>query len=244
MYFNSFEGVFNAVEKGLCQYGILPIENSSYGSVGAVYDLMQNYNFHIAKGIRLRISHNLMAKPGTTLSDVKEIFSHEQALGQCGDFLKELKDVKVTVVENTAIAAKMVAESDRDDVAAICSKECADLYGLDVLKKQIQLSDNNYTRFICISKKMEIYPGSNKISLILSLPHTPRSLYLAISKFAALGINLTKLESRPIPGSDFEFMFYFDLDASVYSPELINLLSEMESQPETFVFLGCYTEVI
>lgn len=244
MYFNSFEGVFNAVEKGLCQYGILPIENSSYGSVGAVYDLMQNYNFHIAKGIRLRISHNLMAKPGTALSDVKEIFSHEQALGQCGDFLKELKDVKVTVVENTAIAAKMVAESDREDVAAICSKECADLYGLDVLKKQIQLSDNNYTRFICISKKMEIYPGSNKISLILSLPHTPRSLYLAISKFAALGINLTKLESRPIPGSDFEFMFYFDLDASVYSPELINLLSEMESQPETFVFLGCYTEVI
>lgn len=153
MYFNSFEGVFNAVEKGLCQYGILPIENSSYGSVGAVYDLMQNYNFHIAKGIRLRISHNLMAKPGTALSDVKEIFSHEQALGQCGDFLKELKDVKVTVVENTAIAAKMVAESDREDVAAICSKECADLYGLDVLKKQIQLSDNNYTRFSAFPRR-------------------------------------------------------------------------------------------
>ena len=91
---------------------------------------------------------------------------------------------------------------------------------------------------------MEIYPGSNKISLILSLPHVPRSLYHTIAKFAALGINLTKLESRPIPGSDFEFMFYFDLEASVYSPELINLLSELENQPETFVFLGCYTEMI
>lgn len=244
MYFNSFEGVFNAVEKGLCQYGILPIENSSYGSVGAVYDLMQNYNFHIVKGIRLRINHNLMAKPGTKMSDIKEIFSHEQAIGQCGEFLKSLKDIKVTVCENTAMAAKMVAESHRSDVAAISSKECLELYGLELVKKNIQVTDNNYTRFICISKKLEIYPGSNKISLILSLPHVPRSLYHSIAKFAALGVNLTKLESRPIPGSDFEFMFYFDLEASVYSPQLINLLSELESQPETFAFLGCYTEAI
>ena len=244
MYFNSFEGVFNAVEKGLCQYGILPIENSSYGSVGSVYDLMQNYNFHIARSIRLRISHNLMAKPGTRLSEIREIFSHEQAIGQCGEFLKGLKDVKVTVCENTALAAKLVAESDRKDVAAISSRECLDLYGLELLKKHIQVSDNNYTRFICISKNLEIYPGANKISLILSLPHVPRSLYHAIAKFAALGINLCKLESRPIPGSDFEFLFYFDLDASVYSQELINLLSELENQPETFVFLGCYTETI
>ncbi|HIT99473.1 MAG TPA: chorismate mutase [Candidatus Copromorpha excrementavium] len=242
MYFNSFEGVFNAVEKGLCQYGILPIENSSYGSVGTVYDLMQNYNFHIVKSLRLRISHNLMAKPGTKMSDIKEIFSHEQAIGQCGEFLKTLKDVKITVCENTALAAKMVAESDRTDVAAISSKECLDLYNLELIKKHIQVSDNNYTRFICISKNLEIYPGSNKISLILSLPHVPCSLYHTISKFAALGINLTKLESRPIPGSDFEFMFYFDMDASIYSEELINLLSELENQPETFVFLGCYTE--
>ncbi len=242
MFFNSFEGVFNAVEKGLCQYGILPLENSSYGSVGTVYDLMQNYNFHIVKSLRLRISHNLMAKPGTKMSDIKEIFSHEQAIGQCGEFLKALKDVKITVCENTALAAKTVAESGRKDVAAISSKECLELYNLELIKKHIQVSDNNYTRFICISKNLEIYPGSNKISLILSLPHVPCSLYHTISKFAALGINLTKLESRPIPGSDFEFMFYFDMDASIYSDELINLLSELENQPETFVFLGCYTE--
>lgn len=244
MFFNSFEGVFTAVEKGLCQYGILPIENSSYGSVGAVYDLMQNYNFHIVKSLRLRISHYLMAKPGTKISDIKEIVSHEQAIGQCGEFLKELKNVKITICENTAMAAKMVAESGKNDIAAISSKECVDLYGLEILKKHIQISENNYTRFICISKKMEIYPGADKISLILSLPHVPRSLYHTIAKFAALGVNLTKLESRPIPGSDFEFMFYFDLDASIYSKELINLLSELENQPETFVFLGCYTEAI
>ena len=244
MYFNSFEGVFNAVEKGLCQYGILPIENSSYGSVGTVYDLMRNYNFHIVKSIRLRINHSLLAKPGTKLKDVKEIFSHEQAIGQCGEFLKTLKDVKITICENTASAAKMVAESERDDVAAICSRDCMELYGLESLNNNIQVSDNNYTRFICISKNLEIYPGANKISLMLTLPHRPSSLYHMIAKFAALGVNLTKLESRPVPGSDFEFMFYFDMEASVYSPELVNLLGQLENQPELFVFLGSYSETI
>lgn len=244
MYFNSFEGVFNAVEKGLCQYGILPIENSSYGSVGTVYDLMRNYNFHIVKSIRLRINHSLLAKPGTKLKDVKEIFSHEQAIGQCGEFLKTLKDVKITICENTARAAKMVAESERDDVAAICSRDCMELYGLESLNNNIQVSDNNYTRFICISKNLEIYPGANKISLMLTLPHRPSSLYHMIAKFAALGVNLTKLESRPVPGSDFEFMFYFDMEASIYSPELVNLLGQLENQPELFVFLGSYSETI
>lgn len=244
MYFNSFEGVFNAVEKGLCQYGILPIENSSYGSVGTVYDLMKNYNFHIVKSIRLRINHSLLAKPGTKLKDVKEIFSHEQAIGQCGEFLKTLKDVKITVCENTARAAKMVAESDRSDVAAICSRDCIELYGLESLNNNIQVSDNNYTRFICISKNLEIYPGANKISLMLSLPHKPSALYHMIAKFSALGVNLTKLESRPVPGSDFEFMFYFDMEASVYSPELVSLLGQLENQPEIFVFLGSYSETI
>ncbi len=244
MYFNSFEGVFNAVEQGLCQYGILPIENSSYGSVGTVYDLMKNYKFHIVKSIRLRVSHSLLAKPGTQLKDVKEIFSHEQAIGQCGEFLKTLQGVTITPCENTARAAKAVAESGRKDVAAICSRDCMELYGLESLHNNIQASDNNYTRFICISKNLEIYPGANKISLMLSLPHKPSSLYHMIAKFATLGVNLTKLESRPIPGSDFEFMFYFDMEASVYAPELVNLLGQLENQPELFVFLGSYSEVI
>ena len=244
MFFNTFEGVFNAVDKGLCQYGILPIENSSYGTVGTVYDLMKNYKFHIVKSIRLRINHCLMANPGTKLSDINEIYSHEQAIGQCGSFLKTLSDVKIIPCENTAQAAKMVSESGRNDVAAISSRECLDLYGLEVLDNNIQVTDNNYTRFICISKKMEIYPGSNKVSLMLSVPHQPNALYHMIAKFSSLGVNLTKLESRPIPGSDFEFMFYFDMDASVWSPEFVNLLGQLENQPEQFVFLGCYSEVI
>ena len=240
----TFEDVFAAVENGEVEYGVLPIENSSYGSVVSVYNLMQHYNFYIVKSLRLRINHKLLAKPGTRMSQVKEIFSHEQAIGQCSKFLSSLEGVKITKVANTAMAARMVAESDRDDVAAIASQECIDLYGLEVLKKHIQVTDNNYTRFICISKKMEIYPGANRISLILTLPHVPCSLYHMIAKFAAIDVNLTKLESRPIPGSDFEFLFYFDLDASVYQEDLLYLLSELEESPETFVFLGCYLEAI
>lgn len=242
MYFNNFESVFNAVDKGLCQYGVLPIENSSYGSVGPVYDLMKNHHFYITRGFKLRIAHKLLAKPGTKLEQITEIISHEQALGQCSKFIENLKDVKITICENTAMAADLVAKSQRSDVAAISSRECAEIYGLSILSEDIQISDNNYTRFICISKNLEIYPGANKLSLMLSLPHRPTSLYNMIAKFSALGLNLTKLESRPIPGSDFEFMFYFDMEASLCSPEVVSLLSELSSQPELFVFLGSYIE--
>nr|WP_315021426.1 prephenate dehydratase domain-containing protein [uncultured Aminipila sp.] len=242
MYFNNFESVFNAVDKGLCQYGVLPIENSSYGSVGPVYDLMKNHHFYIARGFKLRIAHKLLAKPGVKLENITEIVSHEQALGQCSKFIEGLKDVKITVCENTAIAAEMVAKSPQSDIAAISSRECAEIYGLNIISEDIQISDNNYTRFICISKNLEIYPGANKLSLMLSLPHRPTSLYNMIAKFSALGLNLTKLESRPIPGSDFEFMFYFDMEASLCSPEVVSLLCELSSQPEIFVFLGSYIE--
>lgn len=243
MYMSSFQGVFQAVEKNLCRYGILPIENSVHGSVTEVYDLMKKYNFHIAREIKIFVSHVLLTKGKKDLSEIKEIYSHEQAIGQCSDFLASLKGVKVTVMENTAMAAQMVAQSDRHDVAAISSQNCADLYGLTVVSDRIQNSENNYTRFICISKEMEIYPGSNKISLMFTLNHRPGALYNLISKFAALGVNLTKLESRPIPGKDFEFMFYFDLDASVYSEEVLSLLAELENGPDQFVFLGSYSEI-
>lgn len=243
LYFRTFEGVFQAVEQGMCEFGILPIENSVHGTVNAVYDLMQHYHFHIVKSIKMKVDHVLLAKPGVALSQVKHIFSHEQAIGQCSAFLKGLKDVEITICENTAAAAKMVAELERTDVAAISSHNCAALYGLNILKDGFQNSDNNYTRFICISKDLRIYPGANRISLMLSAPHRPGSLYALISKFSALGVNLTKLESRPIPGKDFEFLFYFDLDASVYAADVLKLLGELSNGPEMFVFLGSYLEI-
>ncbi|MFY9199013.1 MAG: prephenate dehydratase domain-containing protein [Acutalibacteraceae bacterium] len=242
MYFNEFEGVFGAVDKGLCKYGILPIENSTAGSVNEVYDLMKKNKFYIVRSIQMRIEHNLLAKKGAKLSEIKEIFSHEQAINQCSEFLKSL-DVKVTVCENTAMAAKYVCESERNDVAALSSRDCADLYNLCILSDNVMNSDNNYTRFICISKNLEIYPGANKVSLMLWLPHKPGSLYNIISRLSSLGVNLTKLESRPIAGKNFEFMFYFDLDANVASPDVVRLLCELDDELEQFVYLGSYSEV-
>lgn len=242
MYMNTFRSVFDAVEHGLCRYGILPVENSIHGSVGEVYDLMDSHKFCIVRSSRLQINHCLLAKQGTDISKIKEVFSHEQAIGQCEKFLSEHKNIKVTVCENTAIAAKMVAESDRSDIAAISSGICAELYALSVIAEDIQDFSNNYTKFICISKNPEIYPGADKISVIVRLPHRPGSLYDLMSKFAALGINLTKIESRPIRNRDFEFMFYLEMDVSVYSDELIRLLSELEAEMD-FSYLGSYSEV-
>ena len=243
VYFKRFEGVFQAVESGMCEYGVLPVENSSYGSVTEVYDLMRKHRFHIVRATKLKINHRLLAKPGVELKDIREIFSHEQAIGQCSEFLKQLKDVKVTVCENTAAAAKMVSTSERGDIAAISAPVCAALYGLNELKGDIRNSDNNITRFICISRKLEIYPGANKMSVMLRVQHKPGSLYHMIAKCAALGLNLTKIESRHIAGTDFEFMFYFDLEASVYDNAALQLLSELEVGQESFTYLGSYSEI-
>ncbi|MBQ4271762.1 MAG: bifunctional chorismate mutase/prephenate dehydratase [Clostridiales bacterium] len=243
MYFRTFDGVFQAVESGFCKYGLLPIENSSYGSVTQVYDLMKSHRFHIIRSLKLQISHRLLAKPGTEFKDIKEIVSHEQALGQCSRFLKDNRDIKVTVVENTAMAAQAVADSDRTDIAAISSQDCSALYGLEVIRDDIQNSDHNYTRFICISKDLEIYPGANKASIMLALDHTPGSLSNTLARFSSLGLNLTKIESRPISGRDFEFMFYLDVDASIYSEPFVTLLCQLDNDPAAFTFLGSYSEV-
>lgn len=243
MFFSNFESVFHAVEAGLCKYGVLPIENSSAGSVTEVYDLMAKHQFFIVKSMKLHINHALLAKPGVRLEDVKEVISHSQALQQCSNFLKAHPGMKVTIFENTATAAKFVAESDRTDIAALSSSDCAKLYGLQMLTDAVQNSENNYTRFICIAKDMELYAGSNKISLMLSAEHRPGSLHELIGKFACRGINLCKLESRPIPGKDFEFRFYFDLDGSVFSEDMITVLKDIEQAAESLSFLGCYAEI-
>ena len=244
MYFRNFEAVFTAIEQGLCQYGILPIENSTAGSVKKVYDLMIRHNFSIVRSFRLKVDHNLLASPGTRMEDIREIYSHEQAISQCGDFLKNLPGVKVIPVENTAVAASMVASSGRKDVAALSSRSCAELYGLVCLAASIQDKGNNRTRFICISKNLEIYPGSDKTSIMMILNHRPGALYKVLARLYTLGINVTKLESRPIPDREFEFMFYFDLDTSIYSEEFVQLMCELDELCEEFKYLGSYCEVV
>jgi chorismate mutase/prephenate dehydratase len=242
MYFRSWEGVFSAVQKGLCQYGILPIENSSNGSVNGVYDLMRSFDFHIVRGVKLHVNHSLLACPGADLGGIKEIFSHEQAIGQCSEFLRTLPGVQITVCENTAMAAKLVAESGRTDAAAISSPVCAAMYGLRELRQGVHNTDNNYTRFILIAKNPEIYPGADHLSLMFKVGHTPGSLTRVLARFSALGLNMTKLESRPISGADFHYMFYMDFEGSIYDPSVRKLLCELEQELELFVFLGAYQE--
>ena len=245
VFFSNWEKVFSAIEAGMCRYGVIPIENSTAGSVKKVYDLMISKNFKIVRSVRVKIDHCLLAKKGTKLSDITEIFSHEQAINQCSAFLSSLgSKIKITPVENTARAAQIVAESERTDIASLSSRSCAELYSLETLVSSAQDNGNNHTRFICITNNTEIYPGADRTSLMIVAPHKPGSLYKILSRFNALGINLLKLESRPIPDRDFEFAFYFDLESSVYSPRLASLLAELERECDEFTYLGSYSEVI
>ena len=243
-YCRTFGNVFSAIESGLCRYGILPIENSLAGSVNSVYDQMIRHTCFIVRSTRIKIDHTLLALPGVKEGQIREIWSHEQAIQQCSAFLAQHKEWHVNVCSNTAAAARMVRDSGRTDVAAISSANCAPLYGLEILESEIQNNSNNHTRFICISKKPEIYPGADHTSLMLVLPNRPGSLYQLLSRFNACGVNLTKLESRPLPGRDFEFMFYFDLDVSVNSPSFARLIEELDVTLDRFTYLGSYSEVI
>ncbi len=243
VYVKAFQAVASAVESGLCKFGVLPIENSSNGSVRAVYELLQDHKLSVVRSTRLCIRHELLALPGTKLSDITEIYTHEKANGQCSRFLTGLTGVRVVPCGNTAAAAQMVAQRGDKHVAAISSHPCASLYGLECIQDDIQDSDNNYTRFFCVAKDPVIYAGANRISLIIACENKPGALYDILSKLAALGINMTKLESCPVSGRNFEFIFFLELEASVQEPGILPMLEELERSCQSFQFLGSYAEV-
>ncbi|MBQ9416229.1 MAG: chorismate mutase [Clostridia bacterium] len=247
-YYSNFSDVFNAVANGTCRYGVLPLENSTSGSVEAVFEQMTrqtNGPFYIVRSVRLKVDHNLMGIPGSSLDHVRLILSHEQALSQCGAYLRnKFPGVELRACTNTAEAARIVAAEKDPGVLALASSDSASQYGLKILEADVQDNANNYTRFICISRKLEVYPGSGKTSIVLVAEHRPGSLSRVLARFEALQINLTKLESRPVPGHDFEFMFYFDLDCPMYAPRLTQLFNELEQDQQVFRYLGTYTEIL
>lgn len=244
LFFNNFEKVFEAVEQGLCPYGVLPVENTAAGSVITVYDAMMKHKFHIVKSCRMRIDHVLLANPGVTLKDIQSVSSHPQALAQCARFLKEHSSWNVTPAANTALAAKKLSEDGSLNQAVIASRECAELYGLTILAENLADTPLNCTRFICITRNLEIFDNARKLSIMLELQHKPGSLSDLLNRFAVLEMNLTKLESRPIPGSDFQFLFTFDFEASPRDPKTLQLLDGLASDPQIthFTFLGAYDE--
>ena len=242
LYFKDFESVFRSVESGLCRYGVLPFENSIHGSVTEVYDRLSKGKVKVAASVKLPIHHALLAADGRTLSDITEVYSHKQAVAQCSDFLAAHRNIKVNICENTAMAAKMVAESDRRDIAAISSESCASLYHLHILGRDLQNSDVNYTMFYCITKEIEIVDEVDKAAFMFNIPNRTGSLADVLGRFAAYGINLIKIESRPICGKDFEFMFYCEADCKGLDEPLVRLLCELSQSLEVFRFIGAYKE--
>ena len=216
----------------------------------------KNFRFHMPVAVHygVGIAHNMTGRiRGERVMIVCDPFLYQSGVaeklggaleGKTVSYFSGIEPNPSTVsVDACAEAARAAAESGRNDIAALASPDCASLYGLSVLKTSVQNSDNNHTRFICISKDIEVYPGANRISLMLTLPHRPGSLYRMMARFAALGLNLTKLESRPIEGLDFEFMFYFDIEADVCAAPVLGLLGDLDRAPETFNFLGAYSEL-
>ncbi len=237
----SFHEVFEAVLDGEADFGVVPIENSSAGSVTDVYDLMLQYRFSIAAAVDIPINHCLAVRKGVKLENLTTVYSHQQALSQCSHFLTA-HHLRKQAYLSTAAAAKMVAESEDRSIAAICSERAAEEYGLDILLQGFQDNPNNKTRFIIISKKLYIEENADKISLCFSLPHVTGSLYSTLCRFAADGLNLTKLESRPVAGTDFEYLFYLDFTGSVRTPKTLALLCALSDELTEFSFLGNYIE--
>jgi chorismate mutase/prephenate dehydratase len=208
---------------------------------------MRNHNFRIVRSIRLKIDHHLVAPKGVKLEDIREVVSHEQALAQCDKYLVGLSkklgaDINQTQFNNTAAAAEMVANSGRKDIAAICSRRCVEQYNLAYLEENIQDNPNNFTRFICISKNLEIYEGATHTDMILTLKNYQGSLHDVVKKINELGIDLSKLESRPTDSNE-EFMFYVTFKTAV-NDELFQLIDALADLCKNFEYLGSYTEVV
>lgn len=239
-FMTTFADIFAAVQSGRVQYGIIPVQNSTAGSVRQAYDLMAEYNFYIARTTVVEITNCLAVRPGTRLEDVKDVYSHQQALAQCSHFLDAHK-MTPHPYTNTATAAAMVAEST-EPIGAVCSEPCAKIHGLEIAASGISDYVPNFTRFFCICKGLEVSDDADRISVMLRLPHEEGSLYRLLSKFVICGLNLLKLESRPIRNGSFEVLFHLDFSGNIHDPSVVALLSDLSENLEYFKFLGNYGE--
>lgn len=240
-FYERFENVFQAVHEGEADYGIIPVENSSAGSVHEAYDLVIKYKLYIAAALDLPVSHCLLGVNGSSTKNIKEVRSHPQGLLQCNEFIQKHGLTAISAL-NTAVAAETVSALNNPEIAAIASRESAGLYNLNILEESVQTAKNNSTRFIAISKQMKITENADKISVLFSLPHTTGSLYSTLSRFAVRGLNLTKIESRPIQGSNFQYYFYLDFTGNVRDEETVNLLCALHDELPDFAFLGNFPE--
>lgn len=240
IFYHTFEDVFKAVQSGEIDYGVLPVHNSTAGSVDSTYDLLAKYDVFTVRQVCVEINHCLAAKKGTTLGTVSCVYSHPQALAQCSDFLT-VNSYRNAEYANTALAAEMVAGSaDEERLAAICSPECAERLGLDIIARDIADCSVNKTLFVCISRELQVEPEADAISVMLTIPHTEGSLYRLLTKFYVNGMNLLKIENRPIKDGSFDVRFYLDFSGKLADGTVQTVLRDLGENLEYFRLLGTF----
>ena len=246
-FHGSFAEVFEAVENGSADYGVVPVENSTAGEVTANMELLEKHSVYINRTVTVPCTHVLAAKHGVRSGDIKIIFGHEQAIRQCGEYISSRPYLTVIPYANNAMAAQMVAENRSSELGCICSRECAEMHGLDVVEPAIAADPNNATRFICISKEIEVYDGADTVAVSVSLPHISGSLYRMLTKFAVNELDLTKIQSKPLPleyrTDENEFMFYLEFSGSIDQPVVLRLLNNFETEYSYFRLHGNFSEV-
>ena len=233
-----FEDVFQALKNGEADYGVLPIENSSTGAIRQIYDLMTQYDCFVVGETTVAIQHCLMALPGASLDSIQTVYSHEQGLFQCEAYLNKHPKWNRVPQADTAGSANMVAKSGDRSKAAICSKRSAELYGLEILAEAINSNVNNTTRFVVVSPKMELREGRDKVSTCFCIPHQSGSLHEILTIFAVHGLNMVRLESRPIQGSSWEYMFFLEFTGDVTASGMEGVFRELTQSAEQVRVLG------
>lgn len=231
--------VFAVVEDGACEFGVVPAENSLEGTINQTYDLLLQTPLRICGEVKIRVSHCLLALPGAKLDEIRIVYSHPQALAQCQAFLQTLNATDESVYD-TAGSAKLVQERDRHDIAAIASERTAALYGLQILRKEIEDSPENYTRFFVIGKHDSPQSGKDKTSIVFATKHTPGALYSALAALATRAINLTKIESRPIRGKPWEYNFFVDFEGHQSDAVCADALIYLKANTTFLKILGSY----
>ncbi|HAV10397.1 MAG TPA: prephenate dehydratase [Dehalococcoidia bacterium] len=235
-----FSDVFDAVQRGKADAGVVPVENSQAGSVTDTYDLLLRYPLTIYGEVTLRVRHCLMALPCEKIETIKTVLSHPQGLAQSEEFLKKLTNIKIISETNTAASAKRIREENLKGYAAIASRRAALLYGLEILAEGIETNSNNYTRFFVISKDTAPKGLDNKTSLVFAVKNEPGSLYSILGSFARRNVNLTKLESRPSRDKPWEYVFYADFEGHIDDPVSREILEELKGKTSFLKILGSY----
>jgi prephenate dehydratase len=231
--------VFEAASQDRADFGMVPVENSQAGSINETYDLLLRHDLSIYGEIALEVNHCLLARPGESLSSIKTVYSHPQALAQCEQFLRKL-NVEIVPTYDTAGSAKLIREKGLVNCAAVASKRVAEIYQMQVLAEDIQTIADNYTKFFAISKTVAGYAEENKTSLVFATSNAPGALYKCLGAFATRGINLTKLESRPSRDRPWEYVFYVDLECHVEDEFCSQALRDLGESTSFLKILGSY----